>query len=361
MKSTPLYENHKKLNCKFTEFAGYQMPVSYGAIKDEALAVRNQCGIFDVSHMLPISLKGNHADLIAELNRVTVRSVEKIKPGKVQYNALYNEKGGLIDDITISHIPTQGNESHFLIVANAGNRDADLAHLRKYLSAEKIRIEPWENYTLLALQGPKAESFLKNYFPAASELFYYECVQIAEHQFIARTGYTGEDGFEIITPTSMGADLFDKLIAAGVKPCGLAARDILRLEALMPLYGHELSVDLRPQESGIEFIYEDKNSIATSAIRNAAVQYKTLGFSLGGEGVPRQGYKIVTSDGNEAGVVTSGGFSFVLDKGFGFMRVLRSALSAPLFIEIRGEKKPITVQEKSFIQGSVKRRPKSAK
>jgi aminomethyltransferase len=354
MKTTPLFDEHKKLNAKFTEFAGYNMPVSYGAVKDEVTAVRERCGMFDVSHMLPISLKADTREtLVTALSRVCVRVPDKLKAGKAQYNALYNENAGLVDDITISAI----SDTHWLIVANAGNRDADVAVLKKH-TGDLIKIQPWEDYTLIAVQGPKAAEFLKSKFSFLDEMFYYEVKLPTEKTFVGRMGYTGEDGFEIACSTADGVKLWQELHAAGVTACGLAARDVLRLEALMPLYGHELSMDLRPQEGGIAFIYADHDCIAPKALREKPVTQITHGFFMKSEGVPRQGYAIVKADGQRVGEVTSGTFSFTRNYGMGMMRFEAAAKGSDLFVEIRGEKKPIEILTKAPIPGSVRRRPK---
>lgn len=351
---TPLFDEHKKLNAKFTEFAGYNMPVSYGAVKDEVTAVRERSGMFDVSHMLPISLKADHRDkLVQSLNRICVRATDKLKAGKAQYNALYNENAGLIDDITISAI----SDNHWLVVANAGNRDADVAHLKKYTS-DMISIEPWQDYTLIAVQGPQAAEHLAKHFKDLESMYYYEPRLPAEKTFIARMGYTGEDGFEIACSTADGIKLWQDLHASGVTACGLASRDVLRLEALMPLYGHELSTTLRPQESGIGFIYGDHDCIAPRELREKPVSQITCGFHMTSEGVPRQGYPIVSAEGTRVGEVTSGTFSFTKNYGMGMMRITAASKAQPLFVEIRGEKKPIVILDKAPIAGSVRRRPK---
>jgi aminomethyltransferase len=354
MKTTPLSEVHKSLNAKFTEFAGYNMPVSYGAVKDEVVAVRERCGMFDVSHMLPITLRASSREaLVTALNRICVRPTDKLKVGKAQYNALYNEKAGLIDDITMSSV----TENHWMIVANAGNRDAVVAHLNRH-TADLISIEPWVDYTLIAVQGPKAQDFLSKQYAGLDELFYYEVTMPDDRTFIGRMGYTGEDGFEIACPAARGVELWKSLHAAGVAACGLAARDVLRLEALMPLYGHELSDILRPQESGIAFIYSNHDCIAPPSAREAQVTSVTRGFHLLAEGVPRQGYAILTGDGTRVGEVTSGTFSFTKNYGMGMLRMESSAIASDLFVQIRGESKAIKLLDKTPIASSVRRRPK---
>lgn len=354
MKSTPLLEEHRKLSAKFTEFAGYNMPVSYGAVKDEVMAVRERCGMFDVSHMLPIFLKAGTRDaLVAALNRVCVRPTDKLKPGKAQYNALYNEKAGLVDDITMSAI----SDTHWTIVANAGNRDAVVAHLQAHCAG--ISIEPWSDYVLLAIQGPKAADFIAKRWPLAEQLYYYEVALPEPKLFIGRMGYTGEDGFEIACDAQAGIKLWQELHSSGVAACGLAARDVLRLEALMPLFGHELSTELRPQESGIPFIYADHDCIAPRELREKPVENITCGFHMQTEGVPRQGYAIADATGATVGEVTSGTFSFTKNYGMGMMRISVQAKANPLSVVIRGEHKPITVLDKAPIAGSVKRRPKT--
>lgn len=354
MEVTPLVEEHRRLSAKFTEFAGYNMPVSYGAVKDEVMAVREDCGMFDVSHMLPIFLKADNREaLVTALNKVCVRPTDKLQAGKAQYNALYNERAGLVDDITMSSI----SDTHWMIVANAGNRDAVVAHLKAHCAG--IRIEPWSDYVLLAVQGPKSEPFIAKRFPKAKELYYYEVALPEPKLFIGRMGYTGEDGFEIACDAQAGIQLWKELHASGVTACGLAARDVLRLEALMPLYGHELSNDLRPQESGIGFIYVDHECIAPRELREKPVTQITCGFHMLTEGVPRQGYAIADESGATVGAVTSGTFSFTKNYGMGMMRISAAAKNSPLFVVIRGEAKPISVLDKAPIQGSVKRRPKS--
>jgi aminomethyltransferase len=353
MLTTPLIEEHRRLKAKFTEFAGYTLPVSYGAVKDEVMAVRERCGMFDVSHMLPIFLKADSRDLLVTgLNRVCVRPTDKLMPGRAQYNALYNEKAGLVDDITLSAI----SDTQWMIVANAGNRDAVLRHLQQHCA--NIRSEPWSDYVLLAVQGPKAEEFIAQRFPVAAELYYYEVTFTQPKLFIGRMGYTGEDGFEIACDGPMGVKLWRDLHSAGVVPCGLAARDVLRLEALMPLYGHELSSELRPQESGIAFIYKDHDCIAPRELRERPVEKITCGFHLLAEGVPRQGYAIADATGAVVGEVTSGTFSFTKNYGMGLMRISAQAKNQPLFVVIRGELKPIAVLDKAPISGSFRRRPK---
>ncbi|MBV6492127.1 MAG: Aminomethyltransferase [Turneriella sp.] len=354
MKSTPLFEEHKKLNAKFVPFASYNMPVSYGAVKDEVLQVRTRCGMFDVSHMLPISLRAKtRDDLVTALSRICVRVPEKLDVPKAQYNAFYNDKAGLVDDITISAV----DKSHWIVVANAGNRDADVELLQKH-TKDLLVITPWSNYVLIALQGPMAQSFLEPHFPSIAEMYYYETRLFDEKIFIARMGYTGEDGFEIACPQDAGIALWQKLLSQGVAPCGLAARDVLRLEALMPLYGNELLPTLRPQESGIAFLYMDHESIAPRSIREQNIAETTVAFRMESEGVPRQGYSIVDAEGVRVGVVTSGTFSFTQNYGMGFMRIKIEVKDSPLFVEIRGEKKPITLLAKPPITGSVRRRKK---
>ncbi len=354
MKVTPLFEEHRKLSAKFTEFAGYNMPVSYGAVKDEVKAVREGCGMFDVSHMLPIFLNAHTRNaLVTALNRVCVRPTDKLKAGKAHYNALYNANAGLVDDITMSAV----SETHWMIVANAGNRDAVLAHLKTHCAT--IDIEPWSNYVLLAVQGPKAEEFVAKRWPVAHELYYYEVALAEPNVFIGRMGYTGEDGFEIACDAAAGIELWQQLHSSGVTACGLAARDVLRLEALMPLYGHELSAELRPQESGIAFIYADHECIAPRELREKPVERITCGFLMQSEGVPRQGYAIADASGVIVGEVTSGTFSFTKNCGMGMMRISAAAKAGVLSVVIRGEHKPITVLDKAPITGSVRRRPKA--
>ena len=235
---TPLYNLHKSLGAKFTEFAGWEMPVEYSSISKEVLSVREDCGIFDISHMGRLLIK----DSLEKLEYITSRSIAKLKPKRVQYNLLMNRRGGIRDDITIYRL----SEDEFFLCVNAVNKEK----VCEWFKEEGIKVEDISHKTVqFALQGPRAVEVLKEFFPVESIRYYH--FEVFDGIIVSRTGYTGEDGFEVYAEASKGIELFEKLVKV-CTPCGLGARDVLRIEAGMPLYGHEISEDITPFEANLD-------------------------------------------------------------------------------------------------------------
>ncbi len=355
MKHTHLFERHAALRARMVPFAGYQMPVSYTSIREEYDAVRQDAGLFDISHMAPFELSGS--ERLTLLERLTPRLVSTLKAGKMQYNVLLNETGGIADDITILLTP----QERLFVIANAVNRDK----IEIMLNAEKkkyggdVQIHSAPDYVLLALQGPQAARFAPLFSTKAAGLYFYENITY-DDLLIMRSGYTGEDGFEILAPVEQGLLLWDKFIQAGVKPCGLAARDLLRLEAFYPLYGNELNDTLSPASCNLSWlISENKEYYGRERIlyEKENPPWQTIGFQLLEEGVPRAGYEIFAGD-ILAGVVTSGNFSFLWNCGFGLARLSTNMMLDSLTVAIRGQKKKITLLKKSPLKGSIKRKSK---
>ncbi|MDH4262681.1 MAG: glycine cleavage system aminomethyltransferase GcvT [Spirochaetia bacterium] len=367
MKKTPLYEKHIELKARMVDFAGFDMPVMYAGIKDEYLAVRNNCGLFDISHMAPYLITGENPDeLLLFLNHITCRDVTGLKPGKIQYNAITNSEGGLIDDITIYKIDL----NRYILLVNASNSEPVYNHItgqkNKYAS---IKIEGYNDYVLLAFQGKNAEQILKKVISPVENnlesLFFYEFTLFTDYKvphFLSRTGYSGEDGFEILMPSKDGIQLWNNLIKAGVTPCGLGARDILRMEVFYPLYGNELNSTRTPIESSIDWIVSSKKDyLGKHEIFKNPPSKKVTGFVMKGKGgLPRSHYPVVNKDGKVIGEVTSGAFSFTWDRGFGmaFIEIEYCKEGESIFIDIRGLKNEAIVHLKSPYQGSIKRRPK---
>jgi len=368
MKKTPLYDQHIELKARIVDFAGFAMPVMYTGIKDEYLEVRNNCGVFDISHMAPYLVTGDNADeLLAFLNYVTCRNVSALKEGKIQYNAITSPQGGLVDDITIYKI----NPNTFILLVNASNSQAVNQHLEKIRNEKypSLKIGGYQDYVLLAFQGKNTEAVLKTIAPKTNapleSLYFYEFTLFSDYptpHFLSRTGYTGEDGFEILLPAKDGIEVWKKLIAAGVMPCGLGARDILRMEVFYPLYGNELAIDRTPIESSIDWIVsKEKDYLAKDLVFKNPPKKKVAGFIMQGKGgLPRSHYKVLNATGDVIGEVTSGAFSFTWDRGFGmaFIDVDSCKEGQAIYIDIRGTSNEATVHLKSPYQGSIKRRPK---
>jgi aminomethyltransferase len=365
LKQTPLYENHKNLEAKIVDFAGYEMPVSYSTVKQEWESVRKQVGIFDISHMAPIVLEGSAKDLIQLINYSTCRDITELKIGQVQYNAVMNENGGLVDDVTIYKI----SADQWTLIVNASNKHNVLTHLNEQILTQGFSVKaniPSE-YTLIALQGPNAEEALVQIMPqykgVLSNLFFYEFLSTNDTNLpgmISRTGYTGEDGFELLQTPEAGKETWEKLIEIGVQPCGLASRDMLRLEVMYPLYGNELNSGIGPYKSGIGWLLSGDKDFMGKNIALAEKQNKdvrTFGFQVLKPGVPRAGCKIIDSNGKNVGTVTSGTHCFAYESGFGMAFFYDGRDKAQeYFVQVRDKSLPIKTFIKPPYSGSIKRR-----
>jgi aminomethyltransferase len=295
-------------------FGGWEMPVRYTTIKKEHAAVRQQVGLFDVSHMGQFEFQG--PNVMTFLNDLCANDASQLSIGQAQYSMLLNEQGGTIDDIIIYRL----GEAQVLMVVNAGNIDKDWAHVEKQasnLTGVVVR-NLSDDYALLAVQGPKAESLLNQIVDInVSRIEYYgvATAQVAGIDvLIARTGYTGEDGFELFVKAEKAAEVWDIVLAAGTKyqleAVGLGARDTLRLEASMPLYGHELDENTSPLEAGLGYFVAKEGQYIGAArqreLRQKGLSRKLLMLKLTGRGIAREGYPVLDQDGNKIGHVTSG-------------------------------------------------------
>ena len=354
LKRTPLYERHIQLGAKMVPFAGFSMPVSYASVKDEILSVRNQTGIFDISHMQPIMIEARNSDIsISFLNKITARPIPPFSAGEVQYNALINQNGGIIDDILV-YMFANGNVG---IVANAANADKVIQFLGNHAD-DHIAIVPAQDYAFLAVQGKGSEKIVRETIGSFAEIFYYQNTTLASipESWVSRTGYTGEDGFEIFCSAKNGQLLWDKFLAAGVNPCGLAARDTLRIEMLYPLYGNELSEELTPKACGLQFLVKKKKETIAGEKLYEDHQQTSMGFNLTAPGVPRAGYEVYNNESQRIGSVTSGTHSFSLNSGFGIASITDVPENNQIFIDIRGKKIPATLTSKPLIPGSIQRK-----
>lgn len=323
---TILYDKHLEYGGKIVDFAGWMMPVNYGSQMDEHHQVRTDAGMFDVSHMTIIDLKGSGVSDF--LRYLLANDVAKLKdPGKALYSCMLNEKGGVIDDLIVYYM----NDTWFRMVVNAATRDKDMAWINQQAKAFDVEVNERPSMAMIAVQGPKAREKAISALPvdlvdAASGLKRFFGADCGEW-FVGRTGYTGEDGFEIMVPESEAESFWDKLADAGVKPCGLGARDTLRLEAGMNLYGADMTETTSPLISGLAWTIawdpEDRDFIGRSVLqqeREKGAAQKLVGLVLEGRGVLRGHQKVVVENVGE-GEITSGTFSPTLKQSIALARV----------------------------------------
>ena len=350
---TPLFELTQQQNARFTPFSGWEMPVQYQGLKQEHQAVRTNVGMFDISHMGKFALAGR--DLIKELQTLVPSDLSRLEPGQAQYTVLLNSQAGIIDDIIFYH---QGEEKGFLIV-NAGTTAKDKAWLLKHLPSSIQLTDLSRERILLAIQGVKAVSVLQslvegdlNSMPA----FTHQEVSIDNQPaFIARTGYTGEDGFEVMVEPEVGQKLWQDLLQLGVTPCGLGARDTLRLEAAMSLYGQDIDETTTPLEAGLSWLVhlDSKGDFIGREIlakqKKEGIAKRLVGLQMEGRHIARHGYPVL-ADNKIIGEVTSGTSAPTLGKAIALAYVPKplSKVGQKLTVEIRGKNYPAVVVKKPF-------------
>ena len=347
LKSTALEQVHIALGAKMVPFAGYNMPVQYSGLKNEHHAVREAAGMFDVSHMGEFFVEG--PDALPFLQMVTSNDVSKLLPGKIQYSCMPNEEGGIVDDLLVYCFSNE----HFLLVVNASNMEKDWNHLMQYTEGFDVTMRNESDaYSLLAVQGPKASEILQSLTGVdLSEIKYYhfvigEMAGIAD-VIISATGYTGAGGFELYVFNQDAKKLWDAVLAAGeplgLLPAGLGARDTLRLEMGMCLYGNDIDDTTSPLEAGLgwitKFTKEFVSSEKFAAQKEAGVSQKLVGFEMIDRGIPRHGYEIADLAGNVIGRVTSGTNSPTTGKNIGMGYV-------PVGLAAEGSEFAVVVREK---------------
>jgi len=351
---TPLYDAHVALGARMVPFAGYDMPVQYASVIAEAKAVREGAGMFDVSHMARLILRGDR--VLEYLEHVTTNDVAKLVDGTGQYSLLPNDAGGVVDDIIVYRIsPTE-----YRVVVNASNHAKDVAWLQAH-NAFGVEIKDQTDATaMIAVQGPSAVETLASLSDGAAFLrnadaFGTDYVLIGEVAcFAARSGYTGEDGYELVCPAEAATHLWQVLIEAGVKPCGLASRDTLRVEAGLPLYGHELTDETSPIAAGLGWVVgKTKTFIGSGPIHEARVngtERRLVGIKLATKRLLMPDMKVLV-DGAEVGHLTSGVYSPVLDCGIGFAYVDAGVpLNTAAAVDMRGKPEPATIVSKRFLR-----------
>lgn len=355
MQKTPLNTIHKQLGARLVDFAGWEMPVQYQGVIEEHHAVRNGAGIFDVSHMGEILLEGPGA--LAAVQKLACNDASRLKSGESQYSAFLTERATFVDDIIVNRLASE----RFLICVNASNTERDFEWAHRQESSQCSIRNVSADYFQIALQGPQAVSlFRKVYpqFPFPEKSFTFTCGSLEGGQevLVARTGYTGEDGCEIYGPPSAAESLWKRLAFSGAVPCGLGARDTLRLEAALSLYGHEIDDQTHPYEARLGWIVKlDKGDFigreALQKIKAQPLQRKLVGLQMKEPGIARQGYAIFSND-TEIGHVTSGTKSPTLDRAIalGYVQQEFAADGTKIQIDIHRKKREAVVVPLPFFK-----------
>jgi aminomethyltransferase len=340
LQQTPLNAKHREANAKLVDFSGWEMPIHYGSQIEEHHIVRRDAGMFDVSHMLPVDLKGDGAR--AFLRRLVANNVDKLQTsGKALYSCMLHEGGGVVDDLIIYFM----REDWFRIVVNAGCAEKDIAWMETQLAAygQGLTLTPRRDLAMIAVQGPNGPAKLWQALPGTEQLAGplkpFNAVVVGE-MFVARTGYTGEDGFEIMLPAKAAPFLWQALLEAGVKPCGLGARDTLRLEAGMNLYGQDMDASTTPLESGLAWTVDlksERDFVGKDALLRLPRSRQLIGLKLIDKGVLRSHQKVHTALGE--GEITSGTFGPTLNASVALARVPAGVnLGDTVEVEIRDKR-----------------------
>lgn len=349
---TVLNATHRALGAKMVDFGGWDMPISYGSQIEEHHAVRRDAGMFDVSHMTVVDLRG--ARVREFLRRLVANSVDKLKAsGKALYTCMLNEQGGVIDDLIVYF----QDEEYFRLVVNAATRDKDLAWIQAQAAAFGVQVSERPELAMIAVQGPSARAKVHGLLSAETAAKASKLAKFAacagDGLFIARTGYTGEDGYEIVVPQEQAVELWNRLHAAGVAPAGLGARDTLRLEAGMNLYGQDMDDTVSPYEAALAWtvaLDEGRDFIGRAVLEQqkaAGAPRAMIGVVMDEKGVLRHGQRVVSANGD--GEILSGTFSPTLGKAIAFARV-PAGDPGQVQVDIRGKLVPVRVVKFPFVR-----------
>jgi aminomethyltransferase len=363
LKRTPLYDAHVKAGARMVPFGGWEMPVQYTGIIEEHRAVRRAMGLFDISHMGEFEIVGPEA--LAIVQRLCTNDASTLAVGQVQYSLLCNPEGGIVDDLTLYRLA----EDRFMLTVNAGNIDKDW----EWVTAHGDGAARWTNVSaetgLVAVQGPRAETLVARLGDAdvtRVPYYHFERGTVAGvPALISRTGYTGEDGFELYVPAPRALDLWRALLEAGrvdgIQPIGLGARDTLRLEMKFPLHGNDIDETTNPLEAGLGWVVKPAKGdfigrAAIEALRARGVARKLVGFEMAEPSVPRHGYRLL-KDGAPVGVVTSGSFGPAVERyiGIGYVPASLATVGSDVDVEIRGRAQPARVVRTPFYPSKVKK------
>ncbi|MFZ4712789.1 MAG: glycine cleavage system aminomethyltransferase GcvT [Bacteriovoracaceae bacterium] len=357
LQKTHLYEQHRKLGAKIVPFAGWEMPVQYNNLKEEVLAVRNNVGMFDVSHMGEFWVTGK--DAVTFVDHIVTNDIKNAELNKAIYSPLCRDDGTVVDDLIVYKLEAE----RILICVNASNIEKDWHWIKSQKKNFQCELNnASDHFSLIALQGPKSVEILKSagLMKNDSEWVYYSAQEIAfkdEKIIIARTGYTGEDGFEIFSSHSMANNLWEKFLALGVTPCGLGARDVLRLEVCYPLYGHELNDQVTPLDAGLKWTvkFSKEDFIGKSALATYKPRFQLARLILE-KAIPRQDYLVENSEGKVIGKVCSGTMSVVTSEGIALAHIETNLYPKDeIFnIVIRDKKYLAKLTKKAFVTGGHK-------
>jgi aminomethyltransferase len=356
---TPLYQMGVELKARFTSFGGWEMPIQYSSISQEHHAVRNTAGMFDISHMGKFTLQGKN--LISQLEYLVPSDLSRLQPGQAQYTVLLNPQGGIIDDIIIYYQSTDSNDTQKLvIIVNASTTDKDKTWILAHLDPDVVQFQDLsQDKILIAVQGPTATNHLQSLVTSdlspIKAFGHLETTIFGKHAFLARTGYTGEDGFEVMVDSSVGIDLWQALYNFGVVPCGLGCRDTLRLEAAMALYGQDIDDSTTPLEAGLGWLVhlDTKGDFIGREVltqqKAQGVPRKLVGLQTQGRNIARHGYPVLSSD-QVVGEVTSGTLSPTLGYpiALAYVPTQLATLKQQLDVEIRGKAYPAIVVKRPF-------------
>lgn len=345
---TPIYDAHVAAGAKIVDFGGWDMPIHYGSQIEEHHAVRNGVGMCDVSHMTVVDIDGAGAG--EYLRHLVANDIGKLVPGKALYTAMLNEDGGIIDDLIVYAL-----DDGYRLVVNCATREKDLAWMDKQSSGFDVAINERADLAIIAVQGPDSLDVVKDVLGSDAgniiDTLKPFTASFCGTQFLARTGYTGENGVEIILPAGEAAALWQQLADAGVRPVGLGARDTLRLEAGMNLYGNDMDESVTPAESNLSWTVadgDDREFVGKSALASRPASARLIGLVMEERGVIRAHYKVFAGD-DEVGEITSGAFSPTLQHSIAFARVDSDA-TGPLTVEIRGKKVPVERVKVPFVR-----------
>lgn len=355
---TPLYSLSADLNARFTEFSGWEMPVQYSGIKQEHQAVRQQAGMFDISHMGKFLLQG--PGVLAQLQTLVPSDLSRLQPGAAQYTVLLNPQGGIIDDLIIYYQGSEpGGSQRVAVIVNAATTEKDQAWMQQHLTAAIDFQDCSRDRALLAVQGPTAAAQLQQVvtedLSRVPRFGHLEGTVLGQPALLARTGYTGEDGFEVMVAPETGQALWQALLAQGVSPCGLGARDTLRLEAAMALYGQDITDETTPLEAGLKWLVhlEGTGDFVGRPVLEAqwkqGIQRRLIGLQMTGRNIARHGYPLLHQD-QPVGTITSGTLSPTLGYpiALAYAPASLAKVGQPVAVEIRGKHYQASVVKRPF-------------